>query len=278
LRLLHRYLAKEILFPFAASLLFLTQLLLATQLLAQAPVLFGSGVSLVDVGAVIVYMLPHLLGYVLPIAFMLGAVVGVGRLAEDREVIALGAAGISPAWLLPVPVGLGVVVAGVGLWLALAVVPASLAAARLAVNEIVKRNVMNDVRAGTFYDQIPGFMLYAEHVRGGRWEHVLISDRLDPGAPVLALGREGRLEPVGSGEEMRLVLERGELHREQAEADEYVQADFGHADLVLGLGTTLSDRNAISRTGGETPAALLSRGGRRARAGTSARSGASRPR
>jgi lipopolysaccharide export system permease protein len=259
LRLLHRYLAKEILFPFAASLLFLTQILLATQLLAQAPVLFGSGVSLVDIGTVVLYMLPHLLGYVLPIAFMLGAVIGVGRLAEDREVIALSAAGISPEWLLPVPVGLGVVVAGIGLVLALAVVPASLAAARLEVNEIVKRNVMNDVRAGTFYDQIPGFMLYAERVHGGDWENVLISDRSDPGAPVLALGQAGRFEPVGSGEEMRLVLDRGEVHREQAAADEYALAEFGRADLVLGLGTALSDRNAISQTGGETPAALLER-------------------
>ncbi len=103
MRLLHRYLAKEILLPFAAGLLFLTQILLATQLLAQADVLFGSGVSIVDVGAVVLYLLPYFLAYVLPIAFLLGAVLGVGRLAEDREVLSLGAAGFSPAFLGPVP-------------------------------------------------------------------------------------------------------------------------------------------------------------------------------
>ena len=106
MRLLDRYLAKEILLPFAAGLLFLTQILLATQLLAQADVLFGSGVSLVDVGAVVLYLLPHFLAYVLPIAFLLGAVLGVGRLAEDREVVALGAAGFSPAWLVRVPLAI----------------------------------------------------------------------------------------------------------------------------------------------------------------------------
>ena len=51
--LLDRYLAREILLPLAAGLLFLTQLLLATQILAQASVLFGAGVSLADVGLVI---------------------------------------------------------------------------------------------------------------------------------------------------------------------------------------------------------------------------------
>ena len=41
--LLDRYLAREILLPMAAGLLFLTQLLLATQILAQAAILFGAG-------------------------------------------------------------------------------------------------------------------------------------------------------------------------------------------------------------------------------------------
>jgi lipopolysaccharide export system permease protein len=47
---------------------------------------------------------------------------------------------------------------------------------------------------------------------------------------------------------MRLVLDAGELHREQAGSDEYVAADFGHAEVVVGLGTALSDKNAFSRT------------------------------
>jgi lipopolysaccharide export system permease protein len=245
LRLLHRYLAKEILLPFAAGVLFLTQVLLATSLLSEADVLFGSGVSLLDVASVIAYLVPNLLGYVLPIAFLLGAVLGVGRLAEDREVVALGAAGLSPAFLVPVPLAIGGVVAAVGLWLSIDVIPASLSAASLRLNEIVKRNVTNDIRPGTFYDQIPGYTLYAERVGAGGWANVLISDRSNPDAPVLALARGGRLEPVGAGQEMRLELQSGEVHREAAEAGEYVVAEFRRAELVLGLGTALTDRRAL---------------------------------
>lgn len=249
--LVDRYLAREILLPFGAGLVFLTQLLLATQLLAQADVLFGSGVSVADVAAVVVAMMPHFLGYVLPIAFLLGAVIGVGRLAEDREVIALGAAGISPARLVRVPLLLGVGTAAAGLWLSLSVEPAGLAAARIRLNEIVKRNVTNDVRPGIFYEQIPGYTLYAERVHDGRWDNVLISDRSDPEAPVLALAREGRLEPVGAGQEMRLVLGGGELHREDASTDDYVTAAFRRAEVVVGLGTALTDRNRLARSAKE---------------------------
>jgi lipopolysaccharide export system permease protein len=255
--LIDRYLAKEILLPFVAGVLFLTQLLLATQLLAQADVLFGSGVALVDVAAIVASLLPHVLGYVLPIAFLLGAVLGVGRLGEDREVVALAAAGISPARLVRVPLLLGVGAGAAGLWISLSLEPAGLAAARARLNDVVKRNVTNDVRAGTFYDQIPGYTLYAEHVRRGGWEHVLISDRSDPAAPVLALAREGRLEPVGSGQEMRLVLGGGELHREDAETDEYVTAEFRRADLVVGLGTALTDRSGLLRSAREMDAAAM---------------------
>jgi lipopolysaccharide export system permease protein len=246
-----RYLAKEILFPFLAGLLFFTQLLLATQILARADVLFGSGVSLLDVAAIVVALLPNVLGYVLPIAFLLGAVIGVGRLSEDREVVALGAAGISPARLVRVPLALGVIAAAAGVLLSTEFEPAGFAAARARLNDVVKRNVTNDVRAGTFYDQIPGYMLYAERAEAGSWENVLISDRSNPAAPVLAMAGRGRLEPVGAGQEMRLVLDDGELHREQAGVDEYVAADFEHAEVVLGLGTALTDRNSLARSARE---------------------------
>jgi lipopolysaccharide export system permease protein len=251
LPIVDRYLAKEILLPFLAGLLFLTQLLLATQILARADVLFGSGVSLLDVGAIVIALLPNVLGYVLPIAFLLGTVIGVGRLSEDREVIALGAAGISPARLVRVPLALGVVAAAAGLFISTTLEPAGFAAARARLNDVVKRNVTNDVRPGTFYDQIPGYTLYAERARRGAWENVLISDRSNPAAPVLALAGKGRLEPVGAGQEMRLVLDGGELHREQADSDEYVAAEFGHAEVVIGLGTALTDRNSLARSAKE---------------------------
>ncbi len=245
--LVDRYLAKEILLPFVAGVLFLTQLLLATQILAQADVLFGSGVALRDVAAIIVSLLPHVLGYVLPIAFLLGAVLGVGRLNEDREVMALAAAGVSPARLVRVPLALGLLVGGLGRWLSLQVEPAGLRAARARVTDVVKRNVTNDVRAGTFYDQIPGYTLYAERVHAGGWQHVLISDRSDPSSPVLALAGGGRLEPVGSGQEMQRVLQQGQLQRDDTEAGEYVTADFRTAQLVLGLGTALTDKSVLLR-------------------------------
>ena len=244
--LLDRYLAREILLPFAAGLVFLTQVLLATQILAQGDVLLGSGVSLLDVLLVALDLTPHLLGYVLPVSFLLGCVLGVGRLAEDRELVALGAAGISPARLVKVPLLAGIGAAAVALWLSLGVEPAGLRAARLRLDEVVKKNVSADVRAGVFYEEIPGLTLYTEQVSGGTWRHVLISDHSDPRAPLLALADGGRLEPAGAGETMRLVLQGGEIHREEAGAGDYVIASFARASVAVGLGGALGERNRLT--------------------------------
>jgi lipopolysaccharide export system permease protein len=243
---LDRYLAKEILLPFGAALLFLTQLLLATQILARADILFGAGVSLLDLGGVILALTPHLMGYVLPVSFLLGAILGTGRLADDREIMAIGAAGLSPVRLVRVPLLIGAALAALGLWLSVEVEPAGLREAEARFNEIIKNNVTANVRAGTFFDEIPQFTVYAGEVGKEGWRDVLISDRTDPSAPVLALARRGRLEAVGRGEEMRLVLEDGEVHREEARAEEYVTAAFRKAEIALGLGTTISDRNVLA--------------------------------
>ncbi len=250
--LLDRYLAREILLPMAAGLLFLTQLLLATQVLSQANVLFGAGVSLADVGLVIFYLLPYFVGFVLPVAFLLGVVLGVSRLAADREVVAMGAAGLSPLRLLRVPLLLSAAVAALGVWMALFLEPAGMQAARSLMNDIVKENVASEVRAGTFYEQIPGFTLYAERVREGEWGNVLIQDRSNPDAPVLSLSRSGRLEPVGAGQDMQLALDDGELHREEAQSEGYAVAQYGRAELVVGLGRGFASRaEALGRNARE---------------------------
>jgi len=254
---LDRYLAGEILQPFAAATLFLTQLLLASQLLAQADVLFGGGMSLFDLVRILADLIPHVLEYVLPVAFLLGAVLGVGRLAEYREVVALSAAGVSPVRLVRVPALLGAGVSLLALWVALQVAPAGLRDARQRVDGVIRRNLQSEIRAGVFYEDIPGFTLYASEVDRAGFGHVLIADRSNPSAPVLALADRGHFEPAPGGS-LKLVLERGELHREESGDRDYVVGRFDRASVDLGLGQALGARNRLSGSAFElTPAEIV---------------------
>ena len=254
---LDRYLAREILLPFAAALLFLTQLLLASQLLAQANVLFGGGVSPWDVARILADLVPHLLEYVLPVAFLLGAVLGVGRLAEDREVVALSSLGVSPVRLVRVPLLLGGAVSLLALFLALVVAPAGLRDARQRVDDVIRKNLQGEIRSGVFYEDIPGITLHAAQAGKEGFRDLLIADRTNPSAPALVFARAGRIETTGAGG-LRLVLKDGEVHREEPGARDYVVARFARATADLGLGATLDARNQLSGSAFELrPAEIL---------------------
>jgi lipopolysaccharide export system permease protein len=159
-----------------------------------------------------------------------------------------------------VPLLLAVLVGAFGVWLAVEVEPAGMRAASEQMNEIVKRNLSSDVRAGVFYDQIPGYTLYAERARGGDWRNVLIYDATNPAAPVLALAQQGKLAPLLGGEDLQLLLEDGEVHRDESDREAYATAAFDHAQLVLGLGRALSDRNSVARPSREQSYAQLREG------------------
>src|SRR3954467_8369829 len=114
--LLDRLLLREIAMPLAVGLLAILQLLVVLQLLQLNEVVFTTAVTTADLLRVTAALAPHFLVAAVPLAFMLGVQLGIGRLASDQEVLALTAAGTHPFRLYRVPLAmaaaLALVVAG----------------------------------------------------------------------------------------------------------------------------------------------------------------------
>jgi lipopolysaccharide export system permease protein len=89
--------------------------------------------------------------------------------------------------------------------------PAGLRAVRLSMDEVLKRAVQQDVKPGVFYEEVSGLTLFAEGVdpATGDWAHVLVHDERDPRAPLLILGRAGRVVPSPGREALKLDLTDG---------------------------------------------------------------------
>jgi lipopolysaccharide export LptBFGC system permease protein LptF len=96
-----------------------------------------------------------------------------------------------------------------------------------------------------FYEDIPGVTLYAAQVGPDGFHDVLIADRSNPSAPLVTFSRRGRLV-AGTDDGLRLVLEDGEIHREEPGVQDYVVARFGRAVADLGLGSTIDARNQLT--------------------------------
>ncbi|HVG61148.1 MAG TPA: LptF/LptG family permease [Hyalangium sp.] len=260
MKLLARYLLKELIVPLVVWVAFLFLLLFVMQFLRGTEVLLGSAVTLGDIGRLILYLAPHFLVMALPIAFLLAILLGLGRLSEDRELTALQALGISPTQLLAGPLAIGALLGGLMLLLSFTGEPWGMSAVRDLINEVIKKNVAGDVKSGVFYEDLSDLTLYAEKVdgKGERWTHVLLHDDREPSSPLLVLAQTGRLSTSGGEEALRLVLKDGEVHRATRTTTDYSLLRFEQGEISVGLGGSLNRKNRFRAPKEEmTPGELL---------------------
>lgn len=244
---LHRYLFGEIARPLGAALLLLFQLLFAMQLLRGTDLVFGSAVGARDVAQIALLLTPHFFVMAMPIAFLVGTLIGLGRLAEDRELLALSAAGIDPWVLLPVPLLLASLLAAAGLYLGREVEPAGLAGVRDYAGQMLRRNLQGDVKPGVFFDDLTGLTLYAEQVDPvtHAWHHVLVHDDRDRNAPLLVLAQSGRLDDA-PGASVALELADGQVHRSGgAGTEDYAVLTFEKGRIEVGLDEAFFRKNSF---------------------------------
>lgn len=257
--LLDRLVLREILVPLGVGLLAILQLLVILQLLQLNEVVFGSAVSLADLGRVTAALAPHFMVVAVPLAFMLGVQLGMGRLAGDQELLALSAAGNHPLRLYRVPVAIGLALAvGVGA-LARWAEPWGLSQLNSVLNDVIKRNLKSGLTPGVFNDNLPRFMIYVggqELGPGeyGTWKGVLIEDDVGDGAPLLALAEAGHVEDAG-GEALSLRLYRGELHRSEPKGETVARFDEG--SFLVGVQDSVAHQNRFANNEGQLPVEVL---------------------
>ncbi|MBS1149107.1 MAG: hypothetical protein H6Q89_805 [Myxococcaceae bacterium] len=244
--------------PLANWVVFFFFLFLAMSFLRGTELLLGSAVGAMDLLAFILYLTPHFLLQAMPIALLLAILLGLGRLSEDGELTAMRALGIGPWKLLAWPMSLAVGLGLASLAMTWTVEPWGMRAVSSSANELIKRNVMGDVRPEVFYDDLPNFVLYTERVLPtGVWQNVLIHDSRDGAAPQLLLAREGHLEPETEHAEVRLLLTGGNLHRTNPGQGDYAVADFERGQLRLSVEGAMG-KNTFKRPHEElTPTQLL---------------------
>lgn len=250
----HRLLLREIVVPLLLALVLVSQLLVVLQMLQLNEVLFGSGFEVASLLRIAVYLAPHFAVFALPLAFLLAVMLGIGRLAEDRELVALQALGRSPRSLYPVPIAMGLVLgAAVGLVTFFAE-PWGLRGIHRQLNELIKRNVAGDIRPGLFYEDIPRFTVFVGATEAGQWKDVLLHDASGDGAPLLMLARHGRVESEGADSVLQLDLAEGELHRLN-ETGGYTRARFENGTVALGVADIFHRKNfKFNRRPGEMSA------------------------
>ena len=95
-----RYVGREFIVSFIVAFLFFFFLFFLNQILVMAEEIFSKKVPIWDVLRLIVFSLPIVIAFSFPFGSLVGALMAVGRLASDNELLAFGALGVPPRQLL----------------------------------------------------------------------------------------------------------------------------------------------------------------------------------
>jgi lipopolysaccharide export system permease protein len=225
-KILHRYLLRELLTPFALGLTIFTFVLLMARLLKLIELVVNRGLPFLQILQLIGYLLPAFMEVTLPMAMLLAILIAFGRLSSDSELIAIRSSGVSLYQLLP-PVAIFVVVT-TGLTMVLSMVgrPWGNRSMRTALYDIAQTHAAAGLKPQVFNDEFPGLVIYAERIDGtrDRLYHVLISDERDPKQRNTIFAREGTMISDPDAQTVTLRLLNGAIH--SSEADGKSEADY----------------------------------------------------
>ena len=199
MRILDRYLIRETIGPFCLALGLFTFLLAVTPMLPVATGLLSKGVSIPMVGFLLMLLLPQSLAVTIPMAFLAGLLMALGRLSGDRESVALLACGVSPLRLLRPIAMMALVIAGADFYVLMEGVPNANMKWLEVTYSLLAEKTATDIKPRIFYEGFPGRVLFYEDARpDGTWGNVLLADTSQPGRPAVALAESGRmvLDPV----------------------------------------------------------------------------------
>ena len=205
---LDRYVFRQLAIALLAVSVGLAALVWLTQSLRFIELVLDRGLSFLVFLELTGLLLPSFFAVILPITTFVVTLFTYVRLATDRELVVMRAAGLSNWQLARPALALGVVVVGLCYWLNLSLVPQSQAAFRAWQFEIRNQLAAILLQEGVFSSVGDDLTVYARHRdRDGTLRGILIHDARERGAPVTILAEAGRITPTPTGP--RVTLENG---------------------------------------------------------------------
>ena len=232
-RILDRYVIRQLLMPFGIGLLVFTFLFIIPELMRYAEDYIAKGAPMSAVVQVIVALLPMSLGLTIPISLLMALLVTFGRLSADREFVAFQACGVSTRRLL-VPVSLvSLVCCGATAYVLLVALPAGNQRFREISFEIIASLAEGEVKPRVFFDRFPNVDLYVREIpQSGGWHGVFMSNNRGGEGSAVYTAEEGRVVIDREKRSVELILTDG-THHSADNAGNYDASRFDQ--MVLNL-------------------------------------------
>ncbi|MDH7570502.1 MAG: LptF/LptG family permease, partial [Armatimonadota bacterium] len=216
MKILDRYLIRELVPPFFFGVAMFTSLFLGAAILPTLAKLFVQGGTLVEVGWLFALSLPQVVGFTVPMAVLLATLLGMMRLSSESEIVAILAGGISLRRISVPILAFAVVVAVFAYFFQDLVVPQSAKRYYLIVDTIRKRTQieLDESQVKLIPEPEKGpprFIVYARRVRVGAAQGKGDPDTVTlVDVTIIEKNKEGRTQGLWAADEARYEVKTGD--------------------------------------------------------------------
>ncbi len=178
--IVYRYLVKDFFVSFAIAFIFFFSIFFINEILTRIGDLLAQDVPMNKVIEVALYLLPMSIPFDIPFAVLVGALMSLGRMVGDQEILVLRSGGISFQRLFGPALFLGVVLSVVGVFFNDVVIPKSYGRA----TEIMENLVVEDPNMQITPYSVTSFSdvkIISGDVEGNQIDNPLILLRTDSG-------------------------------------------------------------------------------------------------
>lgn len=239
MRILTRYILGEILsYTLIGGALF-TFVLFMRDLPHLMEMMVRNTSTLSNIAEVFLFTLPNAFRVTIPMAVLVGVLLGLGRLASDSEIIAMRASGLGIGYFVRVSAIVAVAGTLLGLLNSIYLAPRANRAILEMEQELATSQASYEIQPRVFDEDFPPFVLFVQDVRAGagasNWRQVFMADTSDPSTPQITTAASATVVSE-STQELMMRLRGGSRHETAADQPEtYNISTFTTTDLPLNL-------------------------------------------
>ncbi len=244
MKLINRYILRELAVPFGVSLLIFTFIFLMSRVLQLTELMVNRGLSFTDILKLFLYATPYFLLFTIPMSVLFATVLTFIKLSADNEITAIKAAGISLYQILPPVAVLCLGGFGLTMFVSTYLLPRSNGALRDHMFNMVSSRAEVVIKERLFIDDFDGLVMYIEKVdpRTKQLHRVFVSDEREPQVRSVIVAKSGVLLRDPEARTLVLRLYDGTIDRYLTAGDITQTIDFATYDLKVDVGRIVTSR------------------------------------
>ena len=243
MRLLDKYIGREVGSHAILGLAVFTFVFFVPQLVRLMDLVVRHSGGAFTVALIFLCSLTPVLAFTIPMAVLVGVLIGLGRLSADSEIVALHASGISLRRLL-VPIGFVALGCSLGtlvltFWLS----PAAIRTLQSLEARLLLTQAPYAIQPRVFNEQIPHYILYVQDVEAAatRWHGVFLASSGKAASSDVTIAQGAQVVADPENNKFELHLGSGSTHEYDPRAPQhYNVTSFGQSEIPVEISSPVT--------------------------------------